>query len=179
MIVGLQDLETAQKLLDAIARSLPSDAHEFTKVVAKACLLDGFRPCPRGYQLVPVSCCAVGAIVKQDCPHIQGKLIANLQQQKCQQFFRIVPGPAGTQPAVLPVLTAMIDKPYSKAVGKIMNKVYSSSAHPSSSSLLAGYETASQGSLDSDATDQLQVCPAVVKQSMCSMSRMPTLPNDL
>lgn len=164
----LQDLEAAQKLLNAITRSLSSDIHEFTRTVAKACLLNGFSSCSRGYQLVPVSCCAIGAVVKRDCPHIPGKLIANLQQQKCQRFFRIVPGPAGTQPAVLPVLTAMIDKPYSKAIAKILNKVFSSSEHPSSSNQLSDSDAASDGSLDSDASDKFQVYPCTKHQSCIS-----------
>ena len=155
LVACMQDLEVAQKLSDAIARSLSSDAHQFTRVVAKACLMNGFSSCSRGYQLVPVSCSTIGAVVKKDCPGIPGKLIANLQQQKCQRFFRIVPGPAGTQPAVLLDLTATIDKPYSKAVAKIMNKVYSSSEHPSNGNQLASCDDA--GSIDSDAdTSQVQ-----------------------
>lgn len=126
----LQSPEAADKLLDAISRSLLSNV--FAIVVAAACLQDGFSPSSRGYELVPVSCCAIGAVVKKKCPQIPGKLLANLQQQECQRFFRIIPGPAGTQPAVLPILAAMIDKPYSKAVAKILNKVHSSSEHPSS-----------------------------------------------
>lgn len=160
----LQDIEAAQKLSDAITRSLSSDAHEFARTVAKACLLSGFSSCSRGYQLVPVSCCTIGAVVRKNCPHIPGKLIANLQQ-KCQRFFRIVPGPAGTQPAVLPVLTAMIDKPYPKAVAKILNKVYSSSVHPSDSNQLIGSDAASEDSFDSDASDEFQVCPFTEHQS--------------
>ena len=154
----LQILEAGQKLLDAIVRSLPIETHWFTIVVAAACLQSGFSSCSHGYQLVPVSCCTIGAAVKQNCPHIPGKLRANLQ--KCQQFFRIVPGPAGTQPAVLLVLTAMIDKPYSKAVAKILNQIHSSREHPSNGKRVIGCDSASEDSLGLDAPDKSQVCTA-------------------
>lgn len=145
----LQNPEAADKLLDAIFRSLSMDGNNvFAMVVAAACLQDGFSSSSRGYELVPVSCCAIGAVVKNKCPQVPGKLLANLQQQQCQRFFRIIPGPAGTQPAVLPILAAMIDKPYSKAVAKILNKVHSSSEHPSSDKQLVDFETASEDSLD-------------------------------
>lgn len=142
----LQNAEAADKLLDAIARSLGSNI--FAIVVAAACLQDGFSSSSRGFELVPVSCCTIGAVVKKKCPQVPGKLLANLQQQQCQGFFRIIPGPAGTQPAVLPILAAMIDKPYCKAVAKILNRVHSSSEHPSSGKQLVDFETASEDSSD-------------------------------
>ena len=154
----MQDIQAAQKLLDAISDRFSSDAHEFTRVVAEACLVNGLDSCSRGFQLVPVSCCTIGAVVKQKCPDLPGKLIANLQQQKCQRYFMLIPGPPGTQPAVLLVLTAVLSKPYSKAVGKIMNKMYSSSEHPSSGKQrFPGSDSASEGSQDSNAADMLDL----------------------
>ena len=127
-------------------------------MVAETCLVNGLHSCARGFQLVPVSCCKIGAVVKQKCPDLPGKLVANLQQQKCQRYFMLVPGPPGTQPAVLLVLTAILSKPYSKAVAKVMNKMYSSSEHPSSGKQrFPGYDSASESSQDSNATDLLDM----------------------
>ncbi|KAA6421238.1 MAG: hypothetical protein FRX49_08937 [Trebouxia sp. A1-2] len=153
-----QDIQAVQKLLDAISDRFSSDAHEFTRVVAEACLVDGLRSCSRGFQLLPVSCCKIGAAVKRKCPDLPGKLITNLQQQKCQRYFMLIPGPPGTQPAVLLVLTAILSKPYSKAVAKVMNKMYSSSEHPSSGKQpFSGSDSASEGSQDSNASDLMDM----------------------
>jgi len=146
-----QALKVAQKLLDAIRSSLSSDAHEFTRAVAEACLLNGFQTCPAGFQLVPVSCCEIGAAVKQQCPDMQGKLIANLQQQKCRSFFRLIPGPPEGQPAVLLKLSAMINKPYSNALGKIMSKLHISEEHPQLSNQEGN--GSSSGSENADVTE--------------------------
>lgn len=155
-----------QKLLDAISDRFSSDAHEFTRVVAEACLVDGLRSCSRGFQLLPVSCCKIGAAVKRKCPDLPGKLITNLQQQKCQRYFMLIPGPPGTQPAVLLVLTAILSKPYSKAVAKVMNKMYSSSEHPSSGKQpFSGSDSASEGSQDSNASDLMDMLQ--VHQLLC------------
>lgn len=161
----MQDIQAAQKLLDAVSDRFSSDTHEFTRVVAEACLVNGLRSCSRGFQLLPVSCCTIGALVKQKCPDLPGKLIANLQQQKCQRYFMLIPGPPGTQPAVLLVLTAILSKPYSKAVAKIMNKMYSSSEHPSSGRQRSGSDSAAEGSQDSNATDLLDMLQ--VHQLLC------------
>ena len=119
-------------------------------MVARACLANGFHTCPAGFQLVPVSCCQLGNLVRQELPELQGKLIANLQQARYKRFFKMIVGPPGKQPAVLLMPQNMIDKPCSNAVAKILAKTQASDEHPDSDSFSAG----SQSSDASDLSDE-------------------------
>ena len=127
----MQGPKAIQKLLNAIDSSLPSKQHLLTRVVARACLLQGFQASGSIYQLAAVCCSQIGAVVKQQCPDMPGKLITNLQNESCSRYFMMIPGPPGKQPAVLLRLPALISKPYSAQVQQIMSRLYSSSEHPS------------------------------------------------
>ena len=126
----MQGPKAIQKLLNAIDSSLPSKQHLLTRVVARACLLQGFQASGSAYQLAPVCCSKIGVEVKQQCPDMSGKLIANLQNESCSKYFMMIPGPPGKQPAVLLRLAALLSKPYSAQVQGIMSKLCSSSEHP-------------------------------------------------
>lgn len=97
-----------EMLLTAISLNHPGPEEQLLRIVTTACLMHGFYGIPSGgYKLSPVSCCQIGVAVKNQMPALDSKLLIKLAEEPCKSFLEIIPGSAGTQPAVLPDVAAL------------------------------------------------------------------------
>ena len=99
-----------EMLLTAISLNHPGPEEQLLRIVTTACLMHGFHRSPSGdYKLSPVSCCQIGVAVRNQMPALDSKLLIKLAGEPCKSFLKIIPGTAGTQPAVLPDVAALTD----------------------------------------------------------------------
>ena len=104
---------------------------EFVQAVASTCLVKGLMKTDTGYRLDAVPSTLVGAELKETHGGFTGKLLANLRSQECRRYFRLIDGPAGTQPGVLANLSALIQKPHHADIVRVLKKVEINPEHPS------------------------------------------------
>lgn len=104
---------------------------EFVQAVASTCLLKGLMRVDIGYRLDAVSSSVIGTELKEVHGGFSGKLLPNLRSDECQQYFKLIDGPPGTQPGVFANLSALIQKPHSNEVRRILKIVQYNAVHPS------------------------------------------------
>ena len=104
---------------------------DFVRAVASTCLLKGLMRDETGYRLDAVSSTVIGTELKEAHGGFTGKLLSNLRSDECQRYFRVIDGPPGTQPGVFANLSALIQKPHSSEVRRILKNVQHNAVHPS------------------------------------------------
>lgn len=126
-------------LFDAMTSGHAITADPLLRVVATTCLCEGHKISKTHVQLFPVSICQIGVVVKACLPELTGKILANLESEQCRPYIKVIPGPKGTQPAILPVLSALIRKQDKTAeVKAALAALQISHEHPQSTTALGG-----------------------------------------
>ena len=94
--------------IEAVQAGQRPDENQLIRNLAVSCLVNGHDDSVKTHlQLVPVSCHHMQLKVKGLLPKNASKLIPHLQAEACRPYFTLIYGPSGTQPAVVPVLSAL------------------------------------------------------------------------
>lgn len=83
-------------------------------------------------KISPVSVCQIGSDVQDEMP-LTNKLLVKLDTPESKPYFKLIPGPQGTQPAVLLSFETLVRAPYqTQKVKRIIARLQISQCHPQS-----------------------------------------------
>ena len=159
-------------LCKAVQKSHATKNDELLSCIAEVCLSYGLRERSKTQlQLSPVSCCTIGAAIRQQDIDMNGKLLANLDSDALSPYLDVIAGPKGTQPVVLLRLAELINKKQRTAqIKDLLSKVMLSSVHPQNITS-AGAGT-SDGKVYITTSKQKEVC-AMCMMPSCNHSTCP------
>lgn len=103
-------------LVEAVQASHAADEALLIRTVAVSCLVNGHDDTVKTHlQLVPVSSAHIEFELKNMFPDKTGKLVPQLQADDLKPYFKLIFGPKGTKPAVIPILSALLEKQHRTA----------------------------------------------------------------
>ena len=98
-------------LVEAVQASHSAVEAQLIRSVAVSCLVNGHDDSVKTHlQLVPVSSAHIEFDLKNMFPDKIGNLVPQLQADDLKPYFKLIFGPKGTKPAVIPILSALIQK---------------------------------------------------------------------